>query len=129
MPAINWKDYAPYFRKEEFDCKHTGKNLMRKEFMDVMMQARVVYQKPIIITSGYRDPSHPVERIKDRPGEHTYGLAADIDVSRVEAMDLMVIFYHLGIRRFGLDQKGPSRFMHVGLGDKLLGFPQSLWTY
>jgi uncharacterized protein YcbK (DUF882 family) len=33
------------------------------------------------ITSGYRDPSHPIEARKSKPGTHAQGIAADISVS------------------------------------------------
>ncbi len=67
---MDWDKYAPYFSKKEFDCKHTGKNLMRPEFVDILLQIRKTYNKPMIITSGYRDPSHPAEAEKTVSGTH-----------------------------------------------------------
>lgn len=125
---MNWDDYKN-FSKREFDCKHTGRNAMRPEFMDILQQIRNTYGKPMIITSGYRDASHPVEAGKAAPGEHSYGLACDIAVQGVDAQDLMVIAYGYGIRRFGLKQKGAGRFLHIGMGDKYLNFPATIWTY
>ena len=129
---MDWNKYKPYFSKREFDCKHTGKNLMRKEFMDVLLDIRKTYNRPMIITSGYRDPSHPAEVAKgdvSSGGAHTYGVACDIAVRGTDAMDLLVIAYGYGIRRIGLKQSGTGRFMHLDMGDRCSGFPQSLWSY
>lgn len=129
--SINWNDYKN-FSDWEFNCSYTGKNKMRPEFMSMLQQIRNSYNKPMAIASGYRDFTHPVERIKEQPGEHHYGVAADVRVWGEDAMELFDIAYHYGIRRLGLNQIGAldSRFIHIGLGDKLgLRFPIGLWTY
>lgn len=126
---MDWKKY-PNFSKSEFDCKHSGENRMRAEFMDVLQQIRTTYDKPMIVTSGYRAPSHPVERDKSMPGEHTYGCAVDIAVGGGDVLELIVICHGYGIRRLGVQQKGGGRFLHIGMGDILnLNFPPVIWTY
>lgn len=129
MARLDWDKY-PNFSKHEFDCKHTGKNRMDEDFMDILQQIRTTYNRPMIITSGYRDTSHPVEAKKKRPGEHSFGVAADIRVNGMDALDLIVIAYGYGIRRIGIYQQGPmdGRFIHIGWGDKLLNFPEAVWT-
>lgn len=130
MARLNW-DKWPNFSREEFDCKHTGKNRMNEDFMDILQQIRNAYNKPMIISSGYRDITHPIEEKKKRAGEHSFGVAADILVHGTDAQELMVIAYGHGIRRFGLNQKGAmnKRYIHLGYGDKLLNFPEAIWTY
>lgn len=126
---IDWSQY-PNFKEKEFACKHTGLNRMRPEFLEILQQIRKTYGKPMIVTSGYRDKTHPVEAAKGSPGEHFYGCAVDIAVQGQDALDLIVVAYGYGIRRIGLNQKGPSRFVHLGMGDKLkLNFPPTIWTY
>lgn len=125
---IDWSKY-PNFSKKEFTCKHTGKNQMRPEFMDTLQQIRDAYGKPMAVNSGYRDRTHPVEINKKEPGEHTYGMAADIAVSGPDAIELISVAYSLGIRRIGVKQHGSGRYIHIGMGDKLLNFPPALWTY
>lgn len=129
MARLDWTKYKN-FTKEEFDCKHTGKNRMDEDFMDILQQIRRDYGKPMIVTSGYRDITHPAEAKKKRPGEHSFGVAADIRVNGQDAMDLIVVAYGHGIRRFGIYQSGPmdGRFIHIGWGDKLLNFPEAIWT-
>ncbi len=125
---IDWSLY-PNFHKSEMDCSHTGKNEMRPEFLELLQKIRYDYRKPMIITSGYRDKTHPIEVAKEKPGEHTFGLAADIAVRGEGAMELLQIAMHYGIRRIGLNQKGSGRFVHLGLGNVSAGFPVALWTY
>jgi len=44
---MDWSKYAPYFKKEEFTCKHTGENEMKPEFMDKLLAIRKRYGKPM----------------------------------------------------------------------------------
>jgi zinc D-Ala-D-Ala carboxypeptidase len=127
---MDWSKY-PSFKEAEFRCRHTGKCAMRPEFMDILQQIRTTYGRPMIINSGYRDRSHPVEAGKKTAGEHTYGLAADIRVYGEHAIMLQWIATEYGIRRFGIQQKGAieSRYIHIGYGDKGFHFPPALWSY
>jgi len=122
-------DLYPNFEAEEFVCSHSGKNEMKPEFLEILQKIRYDYRKPMIISSGYRDRTHPIEAAKLEPGEHTYGLACDITIRGVYAMELLQIALHHGIRRVGLKQKGPGRFVHLGLGNVSESFPEALWTY
>ncbi|WP_417625370.1 D-Ala-D-Ala carboxypeptidase family metallohydrolase [Paremcibacter congregatus] len=125
---INWADY-PNFTKAEFDCKETGKNEMQKRFVDVLQAIRTEFGKPMAISSGYRDQSHPAERNKSTPGAHTYGCAADVAVSGGDAQHLMYLAYKHGIRRIGVSQKGSGRFLHFDMAEHH-GFPSpALWSY
>ena len=67
-----------YFDLSEFACKHTGENRMNPDFLVRLDELRHRCGFPFQITSGYRDPSHPVEARKDKPGQHSLGVAADI---------------------------------------------------
>lgn len=70
-----------YFDISEFDCKHTGKNKMDPLFLSRLDSLRDICNFPFVITSGYRDLSHPVETVKSKGGTHTQGIAADIAVN------------------------------------------------
>ena len=48
-----------YFTLEEFACKHTGENNIDPTFVRRLDELRAVCGFPFVITSGYRDPSHP----------------------------------------------------------------------
>lgn len=125
--VTDWSAY-PNFDEYEFRCRHTGRCLMRAEFLDVLQAIRTEFGRPMVITSGYRDPSHPQEVGKTIPGEHTLGTAADIAVSGAAAMDLLRIALAHRVPRIGIKQHGPGRFIHLGLGGPGLPTP-AVWTY
>jgi len=125
---IDWNKY-PNFRKEEFDCSHTGKNEMKPELLETLQEIRIAYNHPIIISSGFRDTTHPVEAKKDKPGAHSYGVACDITIRGEKALELMQIAMYYGIRRIGVNQKGRSKFIHLDIADRKYDFPKTIWSY
>lgn len=112
-----------YFRLEEFNCTHTNKNEMDHEFLVKLDELRERVGFPFIITSGYRDATHPSEVVKAAPGTgtHCQGIAADIAVSNgVERMNIvheaLKMGFSIGVAR---------TFIHV---DARTTTPV-LWTY
>lgn len=122
---MDWSNY-PNFERSEFECSHSGKCEMNEKFMEILQKIRTEYGKPIIISSGYRDVTHPVEVIKAQPGEHAEGMAADIYIRGTDALKLLELALKHGVKRIGLHQQGSSRFIHLGISDS---FPAGIWTY
>jgi zinc D-Ala-D-Ala carboxypeptidase len=125
MSAARWGEY-PSFTESEFACRHTGKNMMQHEFMIVLQAIRNEYGKPMRITSGYRDPKHPIEAAKGHAnGEHTKGLCADIAcASSAERFELVRIALKHGVTRIGI----AKTFLHFGIGGE--GLPNNvIWDY
>ena len=122
---MNWADY-PYFTKAEFDCKHTGKNEMQPEFMAKLQLLREKYGRPMIVTSGYRHWTHPVEARKGHTtGEHTRGTCADIAcTSGAERYKIIQLALDLGFPRIGI----AKNFIHLGIGGAGLPSP-TIWDY
>jgi zinc D-Ala-D-Ala carboxypeptidase len=111
-----------YFTLEEFACKHTGENNIDPTFVRRLDELRAVCGFPFVITSGYRDPSHPTEARKSKGGVHTQGIAADIAVSNgVERAIIIRNAIDLGFNGIGV-AKG---FIHVDTRS----LPQVVWTY
>lgn len=127
---VNWSLY-PNFQESEFKCHFSGECQMHPEFLGLLQHVRNIYAKPMIITSGYRSPEHPVERDKTRPGAHTLGLAADVSVSGIEALRLLQVLIHAGVTRIGINQKGAAyeRYLHLDIADKFGALPAGVWTY
>ena len=127
---VNWSDYKN-FVEAEFRCKHTGRCEMDPGFMDRLQALRTEYGRPLIITSGYRHVSHPVEMQKPRPGTHTFGRAADILVSHADAVELFILAHKHGFTGFGVQQKGGSnRFLHLDDVEPSVTRPRpTLWSY
>ena len=126
--VVDWSKY-PNFTPAEFACRHTGVALMQAEFMDRLQAIRTEYGRPLRITSGYRAPSHPAEARKGHAtGEHTLGTCADIAVQGADAVELIRIALAHGITRFGVQQRGDARFVHLGIGGGSLPSP-AIWSY
>ena len=121
----------PNFSKEEFDCKHTGNNEMKHSFMSKLQALRTAYGKPMSISSGYRDYSHPVESKKKRKnGAHPTGLAVDIVIARKEAYTLLKLALELGFTGIGIKQSGSSRFIHLDTIEESPSQPRpTIWSY
>ncbi len=99
-----------YFKLSEFNCKHTGKNDMQPDFLEKIDQLRDVCGFPFIITSGYRDATHPIEAKKAKPGTHAQGIAADIRVTNgAQAYIIQKNAYALGFNGIALG----NGFVHV----------------
>ena len=128
--AIDWSLY-PNFQAKEFVCSHSGECYMHPQFLEVLQRIRSMYGEAMIISSGYRSIAHPEEVNKLHPGEHTLGLAADILCSGTNAIRLLQSALKCGIRRIGINQKGPhkSRYLHCGIADQFGLMPPALWTY
>lgn len=126
---MDWSLY-PNFTEDEFRCKHTGRCKMDPVFMRRLQHLRSVFGKPMRITSGYRDPSHPVEAAKDKPGAHSEGRAADVAVQGADAVRLVQLAIGLGFTGIGVQQKGTARFIHLDDLTQLDNYPRpTIWSY
>ena len=111
-----------YFELEEFNCQHTGNNEMKPEFLKKLDELRHVCAFPFVITSGYRDPRHPIEAAKEIPGTHAQGIAADVRVvSSNKRFRLIREALALGFTGIGVD---PS-FIHLDIRES----SPVIWTY
>ena len=106
---------------------------MNSLFMDILQAIRSEFNKPMIITSGFRSRNHSVEKHKTSFGEHTLGVAADILCNGQDAIRLIELAFNHQLRRVGLNQKGDhnQRFIHLGIGNIILPmrFKAAIWTY
>jgi len=126
---IDWQRY-PNFRPQEFRCRHTGTLHMDPVFLERLQRLRVAYARPMVITSGYRDRSHPVEAGKAAPGPHVLGRAADVAVRGADALDLITLARAHGFTGIGVQQKGSSRFIHLDDLDANTRAPRpTIWSY
>ena len=120
----------PNFSAAEFRCQHTGADGMDATFMDRLQALRADFGKPMVISSGYRDPSHPIEAAKPQPGAHASGRACDVRVEGGEALELVALAYRHGFTGIGVQQKGGGRFIHL---DDLPHAPNRprpwIWSY
>lgn len=127
--SMNWQNY-PNFSPDELRCKHTGNLHMDTGFMDRLQALRTDYGKAMVISSGYRDATHPIEAKKTEPGAHSTGHACDVSVRGGDALALIALAVNHGFTGIGVSQKGASRFIHL---DDLDHQPQRprpwVWSY
>lgn len=120
--ALDWTRW-PNFQPWEFECSHTGKCEMNEAFMDRLQRLRERLNMPLVITSGYRDPSHPIEIAKPEPGVHTLGRAVDIAADSQAQYRIMKAAVELGFTGFGFSRT----FIHI---DDWGESPRpNVWTY
>ena len=111
-----------WFRLEEFNCTHTNKNEMESVFIHRLDLLRGRVGFPMIVTSGYRDITHPAEINKPEPGYHTKGIAADIKVSNsFERMNIVHEALKLNFKGIGI----AKTFVHIDDRDTT----PVMWTY
>ena len=125
---MSWE--SPYFTSEEMKCSHTGLEKMDAEFMEMLTELRVAYAKPMLVTSAYRDATHPIEAKKTKPGAHATGKAADIAVERGEAYEVLKLALEIGFTGIGVAQKGSGRFLHLDICNSDDGMIRpTVWSY
>jgi zinc D-Ala-D-Ala carboxypeptidase len=130
---VSWDNFS----YEEFACSHCGENRMVEFVIDNLQQIRAIFDFPFVITSGYRCPEHPIEKVKARPGPHTTGLAVDIALSHKEALAVQSAAIIVNDRAdewiwqgFGINQKGSKRFLHLDQCEESEYRPRPhIWSY
>ena len=111
-------DHGQFFSREELQCR-CGQFCdyacpMDSEFMDRIDRLRGLFGKSLIVTSGYRCPSHNDSvSSTGTDGPHVSGKAIDFGVSRGDAHALLEIAMSMGFSGIGIAQKGSGRFIHL----------------
>ena len=111
-----------HFKLSEFDCQHTGKNEMDSTFLILLDNLRHECGFPFVITSGYRDITHPIEAKKFKGGTHSQGIACDIKVNNgLDRGKLIELAIEQGFTGIGVHKD----FVHVDIrkGDLVV------WAY
>lgn len=114
-------DYK-HFNLSEFRCSHCGQNRIKHDFVTRLDELRELAGFPFVVTSGWRCKEHPSEATKEFPGQHFFGVAADIKVSNgSERRRIVDCALEMGFRGIGV----ANGFVHV---DDREGLPV-MWTY
>lgn len=69
---------SKYFTREELACPDTGDCLINAKLLVKLDELRELAGKPIIVTSGYRSPTHNAKVGGAQSSQHTEGKAADL---------------------------------------------------
>ena len=123
----------PNFGYQELKCRcgrcDSDGTEMNTEFMAALQKLRDLYGKPMVISSPYRCPKHPVEARKAKPGVHSLGLAVDITCSGAQAVEILRLAVTLPFTGIGVQQRGSGRYLHLDMATAPK-FPRPMiWSY
>jgi len=127
--AVEWR--WQNFSIDELKCKGTGEypeiTPEIEAFLDKLQDLRDEVG-PMVVSSGYRSPSHNNKVSgSGTSGPHTTGRAVDIAIRGAEAYNLVGLAIERGMTGIGVNQKGKSRFVHL---DDLTNGPRPrIWSY
>lgn len=115
-----------YFTYEEFDSPDIqgSGQLISKNLLNKLNQAREEFGKPIVITSGYRTLRHNLEVGGKQNSSHLHGLAADISCNNSsDRFKLVQILLNVGFTRIGIG----NSFLHIDIDTNKT--QNVIWTY
>ena len=115
-----------YFNYSEFDSPDVqgSGQMMDKDFLNLLDQARDRFDKPININSGFRTPAHNESVGGKENSSHLKGLAVDIHIGGSD--DRFALYEAL--RKVGFKRLGVAKtFIHADIDpDKS---PDVMWVY
>ena len=81
---------GPHFRVKEFACKDGSTITFIDDYMVTILELlrKELGDKPIIITSGYRTPTHNAKVGGAKYSYHMRGMAVDIRVNGISAKEI-----------------------------------------
>ena len=126
--SIDWV----YFTEKEMQCRGTGECNMNEQFMEKLIDLREDYDKPMIITSGYRSQAHNSAVGGSPNSAHVQGRAVDILVSGNEAYNILSLALKHGFTGIGVAQRGAhnKRFIHIDdMEDSDRSPRPTVWSY
>lgn len=121
----------PHFSPGELADRESGALRFDPAFLDWLEGVRKAFGRPMLISSGYREPVHQWRLTGRRTGAHVDGQAVDVLVSGRDAYDLMHLALEYGVRGLGVRQIGPEkgRFLHLDCWTAI-GAPRPMcWSY
>lgn len=120
------KDYQ-FFPAKELKCK-CGKcngGEMNDAFMAKIIQLRLNYNKPILLSSAFRCVEHNKLVSDSTKSAHCLGRAVDIYVNSGNKYEILRLAILLGFKRMGFGKS----FMHLDDMTEEEGYLQVWWTY
>jgi uncharacterized protein YcbK (DUF882 family) len=111
LNQINEIDIAPYFNLSEFACPCCKRVMLHPLLLNKLVEFRAIIKKPLYITSGYRCAEYNQKVGGIKCSYHLLGLAADIRVEGVSALDLLEYAEILNFSGIGFYEK--KNFLHL----------------
>ncbi len=110
------------FKGSEFACKHCGQLEIHERLIHLLQQLRTTIGTPMIITSGYRCPTHNRNVGGSSRSLHMKGHAADfVFLGRQNAVNVFTeacrIFANGRVGLYQSSNSPLSAYMHVDIGE------------
>lgn len=132
VPENDWH-WAPWFLPNELADSRDGSLVIVPAFMNWLLAVRLCYNRPMIISSGYRTPQHQQILPGGRTtGSHVSAEAVDVKVYGPHAHELQKVAHHLDVIGMGVHQtdEHASRYLHLDMWDDAPeGVRPNLWSY
>lgn len=101
-----------YFKAFELTCKCCGASGFKQATLDRLTKLRMLYQKPITLSSAYRCPEANIKGGYTQT--HSTGQAVDIVCSGPEAFEIIRLALLCKFTGIGVSQRnGRERFVHL----------------
>ena len=102
----------PHFKVREFACQDGSDTVfVSQDLAQVLEKIRLYFERPVVITSGYRTEGHNAACGGAAYSQHKYGMAADIAVSGIAPAEVAACADRLLGNRGGVGTY--SSFCHV----------------
>lgn len=105
-----WRNFSP----RELACKGTGSLRVDEDALDRLQALRDLLQRPLLITSAYRSPSHNKRVGGAKNSYHMKGVAFDVRMENQDPQEFEAAARRVGFTGFGYYPK--SGFMHIDTG-------------
>lgn len=106
-----WKNFSP----QEIACKGTGAVIINETALDMLQNARELFNKPFVINSAYRSITHNASIGGSINSRHKNGSAFDISIVGLTSEEVVKLYTALkeaGFTGFGFY----NSFIHVDTG-------------
>lgn len=101
------------FAQKDFQC---DKVIVDTELIDVLEDIRAHFNKPVIVTSGYRTPEYNAKIGGVKNSQHTKGTAADIKVYGIPTREVQKYLKHKYPDKYGIGSY--LTFTHIDIRAK-----------
>lgn len=105
---------SAHFTDKELACRHCGVNGCQQELVDALEALRVLVGVPIVVNDAYRCPVHNSEVGGVPDSEHVRGIAADIVIHGMTAMQMYESAKQIpAFRNGGIGLAAAQNYIHV----------------